>query len=240
MAPQTKILFDQAYNLIGRHIESPLCLKCGSFQIQKSAFCGNCENNFLAPRISFYKVQNLSAFKNQPAEHVPIYSFIRWKKYESDSLSEWVYLLKNKVSQPRWDWVAENLSSNPKIQELKLNQNSILIPIPGHRKSYHTQNFCKALSRVFGCAVIENTFSFLHLERQQKRLGLQERGDIKLILNEEITGLLQYAERLVLVDDIVTTGATLKSAVQTLYKAGINHGTLQNKDISAVTLFYRV
>ena len=240
-----KTFLQKASDFIGRHLESPLCLKCGSFQIQNSGFCASCEKNFLQPlfhfhRVKGHKAQNLLVLESSSALNLNVYSFVCWKKNASDSLSEWVYLLKNKTSQARWDWIARNISSDREIQELKLNQNSALIPIPGHRKSHHTKNFCKSLSQVFGCRVIENTFSLLHSDRQQKHLKRQERSNIELRLNEEITGLLAGAERLVLVDDIITTGATLNSAAQVLYRARINQDLQHSKQISCVTLFYRV
>lgn len=231
-----------AITLVGRHLESPVCLKCGSFQIQNSGFCVRCENAFVLPKMNVCKIENLTAMQTPDIFPLDVFSIIRWKKNESDSLSEWVHLLKSPASASRWDWIVDRLEfkKTNSATDIILDANTLLLPIPGHRKSYHTKNFCLALSRSFGCRILENTFSFLPKTRQQKLLSSFERSKVELVLNEEFTELLQQSERLVLVDDVVTTGATLNSATRALYSTfSAGNANLRTK-INALTLFYRV
>ncbi len=211
-----------------RNIECPLCLRCGSFFLTKNYFCTKCTDHFL--------VNYFQKISQTYGSDLVVSSFIQWPKNESDSLSELVYLLKTRTSDCAWEWFVQNLDLEicAVIDPLP---NTILLPVPGSKYSHHTSNFAKALQKLTGCRAI-HALHKVNDNQNQKRKSVIQRQYTKFELNENFTEMLSTADHIYIIDDIVTTGSTLKNISNSL-KSSLYKETGKNVKMSALTLFYR-
>jgi predicted amidophosphoribosyltransferase len=211
-----------------KHIECPLCLKCGSIWVQDNYFCAKCSRDFLQ--------QHFGLIQNKINENLNVTSFIRWNKNQSNALSELVYLLKTRTSYFAWTKYVESFEDEIcKLVDGK--ENTILIPVPGTRKSFHTSYFAKAVQSMTGCRAIFALNKPIDLG-MQKTKSLSERRLIVINVNEDFTEQLLMADKVVLIDDILTTGATLNGCISALGDFYFKNGQ-STKQVSALTLFYR-
>ncbi|MBC7753741.1 MAG: hypothetical protein H7Z71_05855 [Moraxellaceae bacterium] len=190
----------------------PLCLRCGSLSVRSSLFCSTCEESFLSPRmLKHSRVINLQGVS------FTVDFLIHWEPQESDSLSELVYLLKSRLSYTVWKFYVEKLTqfqSPRKTVGLK----TALIPVPGSRsdkKAYHTQYFARAWQG-FSPGNVLNCLMSDAEHAEQKDLTLSERSRTKMKFLEEFTNEIYTYERIVLIDDIVTSGHTLQASFMAL------------------------
>lgn len=211
-----------------KHIECPLCLKCGSIWVQDNYFCARCSRDFLQ--------QHFGRIQNELSNNIGVISLIQWNKNQSDALSELVYLLKTRTSYFAWKKYVQSFEDE--ICELvDAKENTVLIPVPGSRKSFHTNYFAEAVQTITGCASLSALNKPVNLG-MQKTKSLNERRRIVIHVNEDFTEQLLKANKIVLIDDILTTGATLNACVSALSDFYFKNGK-PPKQISALTLFYR-
>lgn len=141
---------------------------------------------------------------------------IQWRPGESDCLSETVYLLKSALSASAWSYYSKIVIELLNLKN-KMNE-TFLIPIPSRKnknRHYHTKYFSFFLAQslkgsVFACLKSSGAL------QEQKGLNLDERSGVKFEFCEEFTSRVRGAQSIILVDDIITSGSTLKSCLETL------------------------
>ncbi len=220
------VILKNFINRIVREIECPLCIKCGSYFVQENYFCRYCEKylfeNYFQPLTTDFEPD------------LSVASFLKWKQYESDSVSELVYLLKTKTSDLAWNWLTKQVEAE--ICESIL-PGSILIPVPGSATSFHTNHFCQAVQNLTGCESI-NALIKKNGQKHQKTLSAISRLNSQFIINEEFTQRLNSASHVCLIDDIVTTGATLKN-ISNAIRCSTKSENAHDLKIQGITMFYR-
>ena len=101
---------------------------------------------------------------------------------------------------------------------------NLVIPIPLHRRRQkirgynQTRILAEAISRITNIPMKDNVLARIKYTDPQKQLNDKERRrNIKgaFIVRKEVWG-----KKIVLIDDIYTTGSTLDEAAKVLYKAG--------------------
>ncbi len=211
-----------------KHIECPLCLRCGSIWVQENYFCARCSRDFLQ--------QHFGILQNKINESTEVTSLIKWSKHQSDALTQLVYLLKTRTSYFAWkkytDCFEDEISAL-----IDAKENTILIPVPGSKKSYHTNYFSENIQNLTGCEQVLALTKSANLGAQKLK-SLAERKRIAIDVNEDFTAELLKANNIVLIDDILTTGATLNGCFNALNDFYFKRGA-SSKKISALTLFYR-
>lgn len=193
------------------HILCPLCVRCSSLRVEVSFFCSICEEEFLFRRLDIH--ERAIDFKNQKTSAKYL---IRWRSGESDCLSEVVYLLKSGLSLVAWKYYSNILAKLIDIQSDK--EKTFLVPVPSRAKrgsAYHTQYFSQFLSQFLGYPVLKCLKSDGFLQ-SQKSLNLHDRAGAKFEFCEEFTSSVYAAQRIIFVDDIITSGSTLKACHETL------------------------
>lgn len=195
----------------------PVCLRCGSFRVQNSFFCQNCERQFLKKQLL-----NRTRTLIVEGQAYPVQFLISWIPYKSDSLSEAVYLLKSYFSFPSWRYYTAQL------QITNDARSAALVPVPGRqpgRTAYHTQYFSQSLSPylkapVLPCLIRRNSQGSYSgnsaSNTQQKHLNREGRAQVQFQFLEEFTLPLLSCERVILIDDIITTGHTLSACIAAL------------------------
>jgi ComF family protein len=190
--------------------QCPLCDRSST-----AVFCQDCDRRIQA-------CQNLAADVQMPGLP-PLYS---WGNYEGalkQSLARLKYERRPRVAEPLGQWLAQLwLDLGP--QDFKLGV--VPIPLHGDRQQQRGYNQAELIARSF-CQVTGMPLRSNGLTRTQAttaQFGLSRRERYQNLSNVFEVGadLKRYPNprNLVLVDDIFTTGATLKSATETLEQAG--------------------
>jgi predicted amidophosphoribosyltransferase len=211
------------------HFICPICVRCGSFQVLSHFFCRWCTHDFL--------IQQLQKTSTSTNDGVEVHSFLTWTPRQSDSLSEFVYLLKSRVSQSAWTWIVQQIQGE--ICEVLDSSDSVLfIPVPGSRQSFHTEFFSGELQQFLGGQrknVLRHKSAIL---RPQKSKIRADRNRIQFCLDEEFTHGISSVDHIVLVDDIYTTGSTLAAAANAI-KNELKLKDIKTVKISGLVLFRR-
>lgn len=109
--------------------------------------------------------------------------------------------------------------------------NPVLVPVPLHwrrqlgRRYNQSSELCKAIAKISGCELAPMLVVRKQSTRQQVGLNtLQRARNVQGAFAVKPQELENYAgRRLILVDDVITTGATVTSLTHALNRAGFDH-----------------
>ena len=187
--------------------ERPCCLHCGCGLTNSQAFCGEC----LQHHFYFQQLHAIASY------HPPFPEMIKQLKYSNQLLyADLLALLLADSIKQRY--------SQQQLQEI-----DYLIPVPLHIKKHRHRGFnqaqliSQALAKhiplkVNQHAIIRNKYTEAQegLSRAQRATNLKR----AFSLSEEAIRSLQ-GKYIVLIDDVVTTGATINSLCQCLLDANV-------------------
>jgi predicted amidophosphoribosyltransferase len=211
-----------------QQIQCPLCLRCGSFCYEKNYFCKTCTKSFL--------YSQLDQIERTLKQNLQTYSFINWQKSTEESLGALIYLLKTKNSRNAWAWFVEHLEARL-CKIIIAHERAVLVAVPGSKTSYHTQYFSEEIQKLTGMRLIQ-PFEKSQIQGNQKSKSAAQRKAISFKFREEFTDELKAACRIYLIDDIITTGATLDAAAEAITK-GVGQPSGLRSRMIGVTLFNR-
>jgi len=211
----------------------PICLNCRIYlQIQEereNLLCNSCFS-----RIKIYS----NIFKLDPR-----FNLMAIGSYEDTALRELIHYFKYhgflNVKIPLEKVIIKWLKVNPALAARLLHPHSLITPIPLHKK--------RLRERGFNQAEIISTILAKHLHLPLERNLLERTRDTKsqmkiknpreretnvknsIRLKDEGKAALSQYQSIILVDDIYTSGATVKDAVRVLRSAGV-------RDITALVI----
>jgi len=187
-------------------IERNCCLRCGCGLSQTQLICGEC----LQHHFEFTQLHAVASYQS------PFPELIKQLKYNNH------LLYADLLGQLLADSILQRYSQD-QLQEI-----DYLIPVPLHKQKQRQRGFnqaqliCEALSKRLPVKIAQATLTrekFTHpqegLTRHQRMLNLKHAFSLTETKKEELKD-----KHIVLIDDVVTTGATINSLCQVLLAAG--------------------
>lgn len=167
-------------------------------------------------------------------QNYEVQSMIQWPPFKSDSISAMVYLLKSRLSRSAWNNYAQFFDFLPLA-----TSSTIYIPVPSrkiNKAAFHTMHFAQALSQRFGGQVLNclKNSTKTSARNNQKDQDYHGRSQVDFLFIEEFTKELSHSDRIILIDDIITTGFTLSACIEALHSA-----VPRSLQIDILTLFSR-
>ncbi len=210
---------DELYNSLVPHENR--CISCGVTLISEDSICLNCRN--IEDDIS--KEDNKRSFGLKDFKSIyPIHQYTLWKK---ELLFAWK--------------IANNRSLTPVFANLvyavyvKYYNGIPIVPVPPRKNKIKERGWdqiddlCEHLNKLYGVPVVKCLMRLnTNEQKKQNRQERLENIDKNYCFNEKVKTVPQ---EVLIIDDIMTTGATLESCAYALKNAGALH-------IHAVTLFY--
>jgi len=187
-------------------IPRPCCLHCGLSLSKTQAFCGDC----LKQKHSFTQLHAIANYQT------PYPTLIKKFKYTKQLI----------FGELLADLLLESIQSN--ISPTQLSTIDYLLPVPLHKKKLYQRGFNQAqllaekLAKQLHIPILTKTVSRAKETVAQENLSLTERKknlskafDISVNKKQNIQG-----RRIIIIDDVVTTGATVNSLAKALLQAG--------------------
>ncbi len=186
-------------------------------------FCQYCQKQLWRCQFS-----NKSQFWDQ---EVPVFIWGEYKGLLKRAIAAFKYENHPEIAKPLGYWLAESWLNYPKLATEKLT----VVPIPLHRDKLKKRGFNQAelLAESFceltglplqrqGLERVKNTKPLFDLSPNERQNEMKE----ALILGKGFR-VRPPASSVLLVDDIYTSGTTIKSAIEALNRGGIKvYGTL--------------
>jgi ComF family protein len=192
----------------------PLCQRAAA-----PFFCRDCHQKLLGCRRSVSKIE----VPGLP----PLYCWGRYEGALKQSLAKLKYDRQRRIAEPLGNWLAE-------LWQPQSTRSWVAVPIPLHRdreqqRGYNqaqliAQSFCQSTGlalRSQGLIRPQATTAQYGLSRLDRYQNLQSAFNRGPDLQN-----LSSKQSVVIIDDIFTTGATFKAAVETLQNSGIQVAAL--------------
>lgn len=187
-------------------IKEPTCYSCGKpIKYAEQEYCSDCRKN---PR-NFERGMGLCVYRPPVTNSLAAIKYKNQRKFAAYYIEE---IRKRKYKT---------------LKDLKVD---LIVPVPIHRKKRRQRGFnqaelfAKGIGEMLECPVGTRIVRRVHYTRPQKKLDPRER---RKNLNQAFVGSMEEykkagcPKRVLLVDDIFTTGATAQAVTAQLKKLGV-------------------
>ena len=206
--PTTCLICDTSINEPGELVCPECWNRIGTFDY---IFCGNCEQTLS---------DNLKCLDCSDADVMPIMALGRY----SDPLAEIVRCFKYRSFKKLGQLLANMLIDNHSdlLKKLKIDA---IIPVPLHSYRLKTRGFNQSLiladiiGKRLNIPVIQDLLIKIKSNKYQKSLDPMRRDkNVRGVYWADVTKMT--GKNILLVDDVITTGATLREAIRVIGAAG--------------------
>jgi ComF family protein len=196
------------------------------------SFCSGCkkEGSFLCKDCK-YKIEILKTPSCFPEKAI-IKKFYCATEYRNRTLKNLMHNFKYKYIKEINNELSEIMIKHLKLTNFEPSENQILVPVPLHKKRLQKRGFnqsellAEKIGKYFNIQVdtklIKRKKETKHQTLQEKRKERKEnlKNAFSFISKKDIT-----KKEIILVDDIITTGTTLKECAKTLAKKKVKNIT---------------
>jgi ComF family protein len=187
-------------------LTDPFCPYCKSFIEEEDTECSFCKS---------------AGEFSEDHKILLVRSLGRFDEYYKELIHRFKYGKKIPLGKRLAQRLGETINSDPRFLK-----SDFLIPVPLHKSRYRERGFnqseivAEEISKIAGLPLLKNVLLRKKNTKDQTNLSFQEReenvkGAFVVTQPEIING-----KRIVLVDDVITTGATLSECARTLRQAG--------------------
>lgn len=210
---------------------------------QSPLLCQDCEGRLMRIKGEICRIcyRDFSVFPEQYRQGDCCFDCIRWEENEEwtgvlqQNRSLYVYneFMKEIIAKLKYRGDAEIVNAFYPVlgsEFKKISRNAILVPIPLSEERHYERGFNQAdlLARGIKKPVEHLLNRKTHEEKQSKKTR-EERLSQKENPFEVVDALKVKGQKVILVDDVYTTGSTLRYAAKVLIEAGA-------KEVSSITL----
>ncbi len=205
-------------------ISPRLCVVCGRrLTVTEKVICAKC--NFHLPRTDFHR----NAYENEMAKlfwhQIPIERATAYFYYEPhSSTANIIYQMKYK-DHPEIGEVMGRMMGKELMPSGFFDRIDGIIPVPLAKKRQRQRGYnqsveiARGVSEVTGLPVFDKVVKRVSFKGSQTSLGRWERNENVEKVFELIDGATIQGKHLLIVDDVVTTGATVIACSKELVKA---------------------
>jgi len=214
----------QAYLQSFVHLFFPhLCLECGTDLVSShTVLCIKCEDNL--PFTDLFKIEN-NLIEKIFWGRVPLNAASAVLFFTKDSIVQTLIFELKYHQNKKAGWLLGRLIGASIKEADRFNPIDFLVPIPISKKKQRQRGFnqtmiiCEGILEILPALKILPALIKQKSSRSQTNKDRIQRGDQMAQLFELDKAFDIKATRLLLVDDVITTGATLEAAAACLWKA---------------------
>jgi len=204
----------------------PLCLGCGRFTDDPSSICETCRNKFGTYQHPFC----LECFS--PLSHAYLCPECEQQSLPLFAYGNYAAPLKEVIIQFKFRGIKlpaavfASLLCETFVEQLRSLQADMLVPIPLHssrerERGYNQASlFAERLAEQLDLPVREDILVRMEKRKPQATLTFEKRIENVSGVFAVISEVPEQPERVILVDDVVTSGATVREAARELEQAG--------------------
>jgi len=190
-------------------IMEPVCMQCGRpVGLPETEYCYDCAKKHRQAELQKFIKQGKALFlyEGVPKEIIYRLKYANCREY-AKSLAKLAY-------EQYGDWI-------------KRNQIEAVIAVPMYHKKQRKRGYnqaellAKALAKEMGVSCLEGILKKVKDTKEQKKLDDRDRKNNLKNAFQMSKNVVKY-KKILLVDDIYTTGNTLETVAQELYRSGIS------------------
>jgi ComF family protein len=172
--------------------------------------------------------------------HSPLYGWGHYEGSLKQSLAKLKYERQSSVAEPLGQWLAQLW-----FDHIHLDGKFQVVPIPLHKDREHqrgynqaeliARSFCQVTGfplRSHGLRRTQSTTAQYSLSRTERYQNLQDAFTIGPALKPQNQKYQNQKQQIIVIDDIFTTGATLKAATGCLQQSGLTVSALLTVAVS--------